>query len=45
LIVAEIELREESDTFVRPAWLGEEVTTDPRYLNASLAVHPWSRPA
>jgi adenylate cyclase len=45
LIVAEIELREESDAFVRPAWLGEEVTTDPRYLNASLAVHPWIRPA
>jgi adenylate cyclase len=44
LIVAEIELREESDAFVRPAWLGEEVTADPRYLNASLAVHPWSRP-
>jgi len=45
LIVAEIELRGESDTFARPSWLGEEVTTDPRYLNASLAVHPWTRPA
>jgi adenylate cyclase len=45
LIVAEIELREESDAFARPAWLGEEVTTDPRYLNASLAVSPWTCPA
>ena len=43
LIVAELELREETEVFTQPAWLGEEVTTDPRYLNASLAVHPFSR--
>jgi len=42
LIVAEIELRDEADRFVRPSWLGEEVTADARYLNASLAVHPFS---
>jgi adenylate cyclase len=43
LIVAELELREETEVFTQPAWLGEEVTTDPLYLNASLAVHPFSR--
>jgi len=43
LIMAEIELQEEAESFVRPAWLGEEVTGDARYLNASLAVHPSSR--
>lgn len=46
LIVAEIELSDEATPVPRPGWLGEEVTTDPRYLNANLAVHPfrrWSR--
>ena len=42
LVVAEIELPEEGATFVRPAWLGAEVTRDPRYLNSSLAVHPYA---
>ncbi len=43
LIVAEIELRDAAEKFARPAWLGAEVTEDPRYLNASLAVHPFSQ--
>lgn len=46
LIIAEIELENESDAFDRPPWLGEEVTSDPCYLNANLAVHPfgeWAR--
>jgi adenylate cyclase len=42
LVVAEIELPEEGATFARPAWLGAEVTRDPRYLNSSLAVHPYA---
>ncbi len=36
LIMAEIELSSEDDTFDRPEWLGEEVTGDPRYYNSSL---------
>ena len=46
LTVAELELDDDTAVFSKPAWLGEEVTTDPRYLNASLAVHPfgsWER--
>ena len=46
LTVAELELDDDTEVFSKPAWLGEEVTTDPRYLNASLAVHPfgsWER--
>lgn len=46
LVVAEIELVAESQVFTRPAWLGEEVTGDGRYVNANLAVHPfkdWAR--
>jgi CYTH domain-containing protein len=42
LIVAELELESEDQTFERPAWLGEEVSGDPRYLNSNLALHPYS---
>jgi len=37
LWLAEIELRDQRESFERPAWLGEEVTGDPRYANSSLA--------
>lgn len=46
LVIAEIELPDESASHPCPAWLGEEVSADPRYLNANLAVHPvrdWQR--
>lgn len=43
LTVAEIELQDEAETFERPAWLGEEVSGDPRYYNVCLADHPYSR--
>ncbi len=37
LIVAEIELKSENETFDIPAWLGEEVTGRFEYANASIA--------
>jgi adenylate cyclase len=43
LIVAEIELDDPNEVFARPDWLGEEVSTDPRYYNTELARHPYSR--
>jgi len=42
LIVAEIELESEDQTFERPDWVGEEVTGDARYYNAALCVEPFS---
>lgn len=42
LVVAEIELESEAQAFARPAWLGAEVTGDGRYVNANLAVNPFS---
>lgn len=42
LVVAEIELSSEEQSFTKPSWLGEEVTDDPRYLNAHLALKPYS---
>ena len=41
LIVAEIELADENEPFDKPAWLGEEVTGDPRYYNSMLAKKPF----
>ncbi|MBQ8956923.1 MAG: CYTH domain-containing protein [Bacteroidales bacterium] len=41
LVMAEIELQSEADTFDRPSWLGKEVTGDPRYYNSALKKHPY----
>ena len=41
LVMAEIELGSEDETFERPSWLGEEVTGDKRYYNAYLARVPF----
>jgi adenylate cyclase len=41
LIVAEIEISDEAEDFERPPWIGKEVSSDPRYLNANLAVRPF----
>lgn len=43
LIVAEIELASENESFEKPDWLGEEVTQDPRYYNHALSVTPYAR--
>lgn len=37
LWLAEIELGAADEAFERPAWVGEEVSHDPRYTNAALA--------
>ena len=37
LVLAEVELTYEQESFVRPNWLGDEVSTDVRYSNARLA--------
>ena len=41
LIMAEIELKSETDLFEKPEWLGEEVTNDERYYNAYLSKNPF----
>lgn len=42
LIVAEIELTSADETFDRPDWLGQEVSTDRRYFNSSLSERPYT---
>lgn len=39
LIVAEIELVNESAQFSKPNWLGREVTGEPAYYNQTMAMH------
>lgn len=43
LIVAEIELKKESDRPPLPDWVGRDVTREPRYANANLARRPYSK--
>jgi len=42
LSMAEIELKSEKETLEAPDWIGEEVSDDFRYFNASLVKHPYS---
>ena len=42
LMIAEIELTSEDESFARPAWLGREVSGDSRYYNSNLIQHPYS---
>jgi CYTH domain-containing protein len=41
LVIAEIELEHEQQSFTRPPWLGREVTHEPRYSNSRLAQRPY----
>lgn len=41
LIVAEIELRSQFEQYKKPIWIGEEVSFDKRYFNASLSKNPY----
>jgi len=43
LTVAEIELSNEKENFIKPEWIGEEVTGDPRYYNMSLIKKPFNK--
>jgi adenylate cyclase len=41
LIVAEIELSSEDETFTIPDWIAEEVTGECKYYNSNLSTHPF----
>ena len=42
LVIAEIELNSENETFEKPTWLGEEVTGNAKYYNSYLSKFPFS---
>lgn len=41
LVIAEIELIKEDDSFEKPFWVGEEVTGDKKYYNSNLKINPF----
>ncbi|NNE32968.1 MAG: CYTH domain-containing protein [Winogradskyella sp.] len=41
LILAEVELSSEDESFKKPHWLGEEVTGDAKYYNSMLSKNPY----
>jgi adenylate cyclase len=41
LVVAEVELEREDQALDLPAWVGREVTGDPRYFNSNLVRRPY----
>jgi len=43
LIIAEVELDSETESFEKPSWIGEEVTNDERFYNAFLSQNPYSK--
>lgn len=43
LVVAEVELEEENEIFLRPSFLGEEVTGRTEYYNSSLMKMPYTK--
>ncbi|WP_306599677.1 CYTH domain-containing protein [Geothrix sp. 21YS21S-2] len=42
LVVAEIELASEDEAITLPAWVGPEVSSDPRYFNSNLLKNPYN---
>ena len=42
LILAEVELQHVAEAIELPAWIGREVSSDPRYYNSSLSEAPYS---
>jgi CYTH domain-containing protein len=44
LILAEVELETEDQIIDIPNWIGEEVTSDPRYYNSNLVKNPYRNP-
>ena len=43
LVIAELELTTPDEPYERPAWLGKEVTGDPKYYNAQLSMHSFDQ--
>ena len=43
LIIAEVELNSENESFEKPDWLGEEVTGDIKYYNSNLSKLPFKQ--
>lgn len=43
LIIAELELSTENESFEKPEWIGDEVTGDTKYYNSMLMKNPYTK--
>lgn len=43
LVIAEVELGSVEEAYIRPSWLGEEVTGNRKYYNSQLVKNPFSK--
>ena len=43
LVIAEVELKNEQESFTKPKWLGPEVTGQAKYYNSSLVKNPFNK--
>lgn len=43
LLLAEVELMSEQQEIVLPVWVGQEISSDPRYFNSNLSRMPFSQ--
>jgi adenylate cyclase len=43
LVVAELEVADEGESFTRPPWIDREVSGDVRYSNTNLSIRPFNR--
>jgi adenylate cyclase len=46
LVIAEVELASENESFEKPKWVGKEVTGELKYYNSQLSKNPyitWNR--
>ncbi|MDX1773086.1 CYTH domain-containing protein [Oceanihabitans sediminis] len=41
LIIAEVELQSEEECYIKPTWLGKEVTGNKKYYNSQLSENPY----
>lgn len=42
LVIAEVELNSEDETFIKPEWLGQEITGELKYYNSQLSKMPFN---
>jgi adenylate cyclase len=43
LVIAEIELQKTGEAFIKPSWIGAEVTHELRYYNNNLVANPYKK--
>lgn len=43
LVIAEVELQSVDEVFLKPDWLGKEVTGDKKYYNSQLTLNPYKK--